>query len=200
MPRLRTADGQTWEVGRVLVCGGTDFQTLFPAVYAGSGIRVCKLQMMRTGPQPGGWRLGPHLAGGLTLCHYDAFADCPSTPRLRRRFEEELPAFVRHGIHVLASQNHLGEVVIGDSHEYDGAIEPFDKAEIDGLILDYLGRMVCLPDGRVAARWHGTYARHPTLPLFTAEPQPGVTVVSAPGGAGMTLSFGQADELWERWS
>jgi FAD dependent oxidoreductase TIGR03364 len=192
--RLTTSDGRAAEAGRIVVCAGADFQTLFPKVLAAAGLRRCKLQMMRTAAQPGGWRLGPHLAGGLTLCHYAAFAGCPSLPRLRQRFADEMPACVRFGIHVMASQNHLGEVVIGDSHEYDADISPFDKAEIDDLILAYLRQMVRLPDEVVAARWHGVYAKHPTLPLFAASPEPGVEVRVAPGGAGMTLAFGLAQE------
>ena len=85
MPRVRTAAGEVWHADRVFVCSGTDFETLFPEVFAASGLRRCKLQMMRTGPQPGGWRLGPHLAGGLTLCHYQAFEVCPSLPALKAR-------------------------------------------------------------------------------------------------------------------
>ena len=200
MPEVRAADGERWRVDRAIVCGGADFRTLFPEAFAGSGIRPCKLQMMRTPPQPGGWRLGPMLAGGLTLCHYSAFEACPSLPALRRRFAETMPEFVGQGIHVMAAQNALGEVVIGDSHEYDDAIEPFDKPAIDALILGYLGRMARLPDPSIAARWHGIYAKHPSKLIFTAEPQPGAKVVTAPGGAGMTLSFGFAEELWGEWS
>jgi FAD dependent oxidoreductase TIGR03364 len=200
MPEVRTGDGERWEVERAVVCGGADFRTLFPEVFEGSGIRLCKLQMMRTAAQPDGWRLGPMLAGGLTLCHYPTFQDCPSLAPLKRRFEETMPEFVRSGIHVMAAQNFPGEVVIGDSHEYDDAIEPFDKPRIDDLILGHLRGMVRLPDWTIAARWHGVYAKHPTRPLFTAEPRAGVKVVTAPGGAGMTLSFGFAEQLWEEWS
>ena len=200
MPEVRTADGERWEVERAVICGGADFRTLFPDVFEGSGIRLCKLQMMRTAPQPGGWKLGPMLAGGLTLCHYPTFQACSSLAALKRRFEETMPEFVRLGIHVMAAQNFLGEVVIGDSHEYDDAIEPFDKPAIDAMILGHLRGMVDLPDGTIAAKWHGIYAKHPTKPLFTAEPQPGVKVVTAPGGAGMTLSFGFAERLWESWA
>jgi FAD dependent oxidoreductase TIGR03364 len=197
MPRVRTAAGETWEVGRCFVCSGADFETLFPALWAASGMRRCKLQMMRTQPQPGGWRLGPHLAGGLTLCHYTGFAVCPSLPALRRRVEAGMPDYVRYGIHVMASQNHLGEVVIGDSHEYDDDIDVFEKPEIDELILTYLRRIARLPDPAVARRWSGIYAKHPDRAVFTAEPQPGCHVIGSPGGAGMTLSFGLAGEWWD---
>lgn len=200
LPRVRTADGRVWEVGQTVVCGGADLQSLFPETFAGSGIRLCKLQMMRTAPQPDGWRLGAMVAGGLTLCHYPTFRVCPSLERLRSRFDASMPEFVRQGIHVMASQNALGEVVIGDSHEYDDAIEPFDKPAIDELIVGHLRTLIRLPSWTLAARWHGIYAKHPTKPLFTAEPQPGARVVTALGGAGMTMSFGTAAELWNTWN
>ncbi len=199
LPHVRTTDGETWDVEQAIICGGADFKTLFPESFDGSGIRLCKLQMMRTGPQPGGWRLGPMIAGGLTLGHYTAFQVCPSLPALKQRFAATMPEFIRHGIHVMASQNALGEVVIGDSHEYDDAIEPFDKPAIDSLILGYLENMIMFPEPTIAARWHGIYAKHPDRLIFTAEPQPGVKIVTAPGGAGMTLSFGFAEELWKSW-
>lgn len=199
MPLLRTARGETWNASRVFVCGGADFETLFPDVYAASGLKKCKLQMMATGPQPGGWRLGPHLAGGLTLGHYKSFEICPSLPKLKARIAAEMPDYLRFGIHVMASQNDQGEVIIGDSHEYGLDITPFDRAEIDKLILTYLHKMLRLPDATIARRWHGIYAKHPELVQFTAEPQPGCIVAASPGGAGMTLSFGCASAWWNHF-
>ena len=197
MPRVRTAGGETWHADRAFVCSGTDFETLFPDVFTESGIRRCKLQMMRTGPQPGVWRLGPHLAGGLTLCHYKAFEVCDTLAAVKARVSATMPEYMKYGVHVMASQNDRGEVVIGDSHEYDADIGPFDKSEIDDLILSYLRGMLRLPDWRIAARWHGVYAKHPTKSFVTAEPQPGCVVAVAPGGAGMTMSFGLAADWWE---
>lgn len=197
MPRVRTASGETWRADRVFVCSGTDFETLFPDVFAASGIRRCKLQMMRTPPQPGGWRLGPHFAGGLTLCHYKAFEVCRTLPALKARIAATMPEYVRYGIHVLVAQNDRCEVVIGDSHEYDADISHIDKPEIDELILKRLRVIANLPDETIAARWHGIYAKHPTKSFVTSEPQPGCVIAVAPGGAGMTMSFGIADDWWE---
>src|SRR5262249_5680570 len=86
LPFVHTAK-ETWEVERVVVCSGDDFHALYPGVFASSGMIKCKLQMMRTGPQPNGWRLGAALAGGLTLRFYPSFRICSSLPRFQRRIE-----------------------------------------------------------------------------------------------------------------
>jgi len=197
MPGVRTAAGERFTAERVIVCGGADFESLFPEVWAASGVRRCKLQMMRTAPQPEGWRLGPHVAGGLTLAHYAGFVGCPSLPEVRRRLAEQYPFHVAAGIHVMASQNDRGEVILGDSHDYDNVESPFDSAAIDDAILRYARGMFDLPDWTITERWHGVYAKSDTHLCFTAEPQPGCTIVGSPGGAGMTLSFGLAAEWWE---
>lgn len=197
MPRVRTAAGDVWTADRVFVCAGADFETLFPREFAAAGPRRCKLQMMRTGPQPGGWRLGPHVAGGLTLAHYAAFAGCPSLPALKARLAADFPEHVAHGIHVMASQNAAGEVVVGDSHDYDDATTPFDGERVNDLILAYLGRILRLPDERIACRWNGVYAKPPAHPLVALEPQPRCHVLLSPGGAGMTLAFGWAEAWWD---
>jgi D-hydroxyproline dehydrogenase subunit beta len=191
-PTLRTSGGAV-TAENLYVCSGDDLQTLYPEAFAAWGLRRCKLQMLRTAPQRDGWRMGPMLAAGLTLRHYRAFEACPTLPSLRRRFAEESPDYDRYGIHVMASQNGLGELVLGDSHEYDDDIEPFDKDEIDRLVLDYLRGFLNAPEIDITARWHGIYIKHPTEPFRVARPEPGVTLVGGVGGAGMTLSFGVAE-------
>lgn len=196
--RVTTAEGDVWRADRTVVCSGDDFAALLPDVFAESGLVRCKLQMLRSVPQPGGFRIGPMLAGGLTLRHYAAFADCPSLPALRRRVAEETPEFDRWGIHVMASQNGSGEIVIGDSHVYgDDAIDPFDDDRIDTLVLDYLQGFLAVPELTIAARWHGVYAKHPDAAAFVARPADGVRVVTGLGGAGMSTSFGLADEVFD---
>lgn len=197
MPRVRTAAGETLLADTVVVCGGADVQTLFPELWSAADVRRYRLQMLRTAAQPAGWRLGPHVAGGLTLAHYASFAVCPSLAALKERFAAEMPEHVAAGIHVMAAQNEAGEVILGDSHDYDAPDSPFTSGRIDELIVDYARRMLRLPDWTIAQRWQGVTMKSPSAMQFRAEPQPGCHVMGSPGGAGMTLSFGIAEAWWQ---
>ncbi len=197
-PCVRTTNGE-WRVPRLVVCTGVDFRELAPAAFAECGLVPCKLQMMRSEAYGGKLRLGTLLAGGLTLRHYRSFANCPTLPSLAARLDAEFAEHHRFGIHVMAAQNAVGEIIIGDSHEYGDAIEPFDKPRIDELILEYLQTFVNLPELTITARWHGIYAKHPTDAFVKAEPVPGMLAVTGVGGAGMTLSFGLAEQMISQW-
>src|SRR5262249_52867515 len=117
---------------------------------------------------------------------------------LQARYQAEHADLIELGIHVMAAQNGLGEITIGDSHAYAHTHDPFDEHAINQKVLDYLSRFMQVPDARIAQTWHGIY---PKLldgsSESVAEPTPGVTLVNAIGGGGlgMTLSFGLAEEL-----
>ena len=192
-PVLHTGSGR-WQAETVIVCSGDDFETLYPQHYAASGLTRCKLQMMRTAPQPDGWQLGPSLAAGLTLRFYPAFQVCTTLPALSRRIAEETPEYDRWGIHALVSQTADGALTLGDSHEYSLAVDIFNKEEIDQIILRYTKQFLRAPDLTVAERWYGVYAKHPEKPLVVMQPEDGVRIVASPGGSGMTLSFGVAEQ------
>ena len=191
--RLETGT-ETWQADTVVVCSGEDFETLYSQHYAASGLTLCKLQMLRTAPQPAGWELGPSLASGLTLRHYASFGVCKTLPAFRRRVAETMPGYDRWGIHALVSQTVDGALTLGDSHEYGLAVDIFNKDEIDRLILDYTYSFLRAPRAEIAERWYGVYAKHPEKPLVTIIPEPGVRIVASPGGSGMTLSFGLGEQ------
>jgi len=197
LPVVETTAEQ-WHVDRAIVCSGDDFSTLYPQVFAGSGLTRCKLQMMQTAPQPDGWQLGPALAAGLTLRFYKSFRICSTLDRLRDRITREKPEYERWAIHVLVSQTADGAITLGDSHEYGASVDIFDKTEIDDLILTEARTFLQLPDWRIAQRWHGVYSLDPERPFFEAEPAAGVHIITAPGGSGMTLSFGLAERTANR--
>lgn len=193
---VHLADGARIRAERIIVCPGADQTALFPDLLAAAPLLACKLQMMRTPPQPGGWRIGPMLATGLTLRHYEAFRLCPSLAAVRDRYAADAPHFDRFGIHVMASQNANGEVVLGDSHEYGRPFAPGSSDEVDQHILDVVRQRFQLKDGSIAARWTGVYLKREDggtgLALEAAE---GVQVVTGMGGAGMTCSFGFAEQV-----
>jgi len=152
--------------------------------------------MLRTVPQPHDWELGPSLAFGPSFLHYPTFQICKSLGALKERIASELPEFIRSGIHIMASQTALGEITLGDSHEYGLAVNVFDRPIIDELILNYARQYMRLPDFTIAERWHGVYAKHPKLPYIRISPEPRVRVVIVTSGIGMTLSFGIAEETF----
>ena len=140
------------------------------------------------------FNLGPTLCAGLTLRHYAAFAKCPSLTKVDNRYDQELDAYKKHGVHVLLAQNNSGELIIGDSHHYSKTVEPFDREEVNRIILDYLNSFVDLGKLTITERWHGVYPKVQGNTNLVVEPEPGVTIVNGLGGAGMTLSFGLAEE------
>ncbi|RAJ83051.1 FAD dependent oxidoreductase TIGR03364 [Chitinophaga dinghuensis] len=195
MPFIETKE-EKWKVDQVYVCSGADFETLYPAEFAQAYITKCKLQMMRTVPQPGNWQLGPALCAGLTLLHYASFNSCISLDAVKQRVEKEMPEYMKWGIHLLISQNGAGELTIGDSHEYGPDFEPFDKTFINDLILKYMHTFLQAPEYTIQEQWHGIYPKLKNGKTdLVFSPEKDVTIVNGLGGAGMTLSFGLAEEI-----
>ncbi len=51
----------------------------------------------------------------------------------------------------------------------------------------------------ITERWNGTYAKSTAGENLIISPERNVKIVNALGGAGMTLSFGLAEELVNEW-
>jgi len=201
LPKIVTSR-ETWLVERVIVCSGADFQTLYPQVFKQHAITKCKLQMMKAVSGVKNFSIGPSLCAGLTLRHYQAFAACPSLKKVDERYDRQLKDFKTHGIHVLLSQNNYGELIIGDSHHYGETHEPFDRDDINQIIMDYLKTFINLDNFHITERWHGIYPKLSGELNLVVEPERNVTIVNGLGGAGMTLSFGLAEktirEIYDR--
>ena len=185
-----------WSADEIFVCSGQDFETLYPEQFAAAPLTKCKLQMLRLEAQPDDWKIGPSLCGGLSLIHYHGFKAAASLPKLKARYEEEYSEYLKWGIHVMASQNGLGEITIGDSHEYALTFDPFDREFINTMILDYLGTFAQFKSPKVSQTWHGIYPKMKNgATEIVLKPENGVTIINGLGGNGMTLSFGLCDEV-----
>lgn len=183
----------------IFICNGADFETLYPAIFKKYFIK-CKLQMMRLVEQPAKWRMGPSICGGLSLAHYKSFEIAPSLSLLKERLYEKYPDYFDYGIHVMVSQNHLGQLTIGDSHEYGDSIEPFDKSIVNELVLNYLKDLVNFRDWSVIQTWNGEYAKLSNGGTeFFYEAEPNVWIMNGFGGAGMTLALGTVEECCQQF-
>lgn len=178
-----------------ILCGGDEFDALFPDVFRASGVGRCRLQMLRTPPQPDGWKLAPFLLGGLSLPRYNIFANCPSLPALKTYQQEHQQSHLQHGIHMIACQESDGSITIGDSHAYGTGRDDLRSEEIDQLLLGELSEVLNLPVPRVANRWLGHYAYLPSGENLVLPAAEGVTAVTVTNGQGMTHGFALAERV-----
>lgn len=185
-----------WQADELFVCSGADFETLYPEIFLETAITKCKLQMMRLEAQPDSWRIGPSLCGGLSMIHYTGFQIAASLPALKQRYQIEFAEYLKWGIHVMVSQNGNGELTIGDSHEYGLVHDPFDKAFINQMIIDYLKTFASFKSWKLVQSWNGIYPKMlDGRTELILNPEEGVTIINALGGNGMTLSFGLCEQL-----
>ena len=185
-----------WEADEIFICSGAEFETLYPEIFIRQDITKCKLQMLRINSQPDGWRIGPALCGSLSMIHYPGFHATPSLSSLRKRYEEEYAEYLKWGIHVMAAQNHTGEITIGDSHEYGLVHDPFDKDFINQMIIKYLKTFTDFKDNSIVQTWNGIYPKMKNGETeLILQPAAGITIINGLGGNGMTLSFGLCEQV-----
>ena len=197
-PLVETSRG-SFTAERVLVCSGADFETLFPEVFRESGISRCKLQMMKTSPQPKGWKLGAMVTDSLAFRSYPAFRNCESSSPMQERILREHEDLDRLGVTVFAAQNKNGEIIAGDSHHYARNPPLEDDPGIDEKISEYLGAMLTLPRPEISTRWSAVYPGHPHRSELVEDATDSARVALVCGGNGMTTAFGLAQEVIEDW-
>jgi glycine/D-amino acid oxidase-like deaminating enzyme len=113
------------------------------------------------------------------------------------RYHQQSEDFKKYGINVLLAHNEAGELIIGDSHHYSKIVEPFDSEHVNDVIINYLNSFTNLGNIKITERWHGIYPKLQGNISLVIEPEPNVTIINGLGGAGMSLSFGLAEEVIE---
>ena len=222
LPALRgylAGDGYEWRPGRevtevarnavrdhlgawhrgdlVVLCPGAAHTGAAGRYLAGGALRRVRLQMMQTGPLAE--RVTTALADGDSLRYYPAY-DLPG----RAQLGPQPAVAARARAQLLLVQRADGGLTIGDTHEY---AEPF-AFDLDEDAYDHLrARAEALlgrPIPRVRRRWAGVYSEvAPGNPAMAAHAlyhrsaaEPGVILVTGPGGRGMTCSPAIAEETF----
>ena len=107
--------------------------------------------MLRTASP--GFALPGTVMSDLSLVRYAGFADLPEAGALRRRLEAEQREYLRHGIHLIIAQGSDGSLVVGDSHHYGTAVEPFADEGVHGLLFDEYRAVTGHAPPAVRERW-----------------------------------------------
>jgi D-hydroxyproline dehydrogenase subunit beta len=188
--RVETSVG-IFRAPRIIVCPGTDLVSLFPDVARRRGVTLCKLHMMRIADP--GWRLPAAVMSDLGLVRYLGYAGCPSLPALRARLEREQAAVLADGIHLIAVQGADGSLVVGDSHHYSDAPDPFQPRDVDDRIVDELRAVLDVDAPEVVERWVGVYPSGPDV-AFREAPADGVRLVLVTSGTGASTAFAIGEE------
>ena len=159
-----------------------------------SPVRRVRLQMMQT--EPLAERITTALADGDSLRYYPAY-DLPG----REQLPPQAVAAARARAQLLLVQRADGGLTVGDTHEY---AEPF-AFDLDEDAYEHLrGRVETLLGASippVRRRWAGVYSEvNPAVAghalYHRAEVEPGVILVTGPGGRGMTCSPAIAEETF----
>lgn len=189
-----TANGTTYSAETAIVCSGTDFQSLYPDLYAGSDLELVKLQMLRLKPQPQ-IKLPGNILTGLSIRRYESFSECPSWPSIKAA-ESENSFWKKWGVHLLFKQEPDGSIIVGDSHEYASVKNRdsigFDlREDINGYFIDEGKKILDLAHWNVDSAWAGMYCqtKHESG-ILQKTIDDRIHIVTGIGGKGMTSSPG----------
>jgi FAD dependent oxidoreductase TIGR03364 len=193
-PEIETTRGPV-HAEAVIVCPGTDFLTLFPERIAAYGVTTCKLHMLRVDPASAAPALNSAVMSDLGLVRYLGYADLPEAAALKQRLQAEQASALEHGVHLIAVRSQDGSLVVGDSHHYGDAADPFAPAFVDDIIMDEFDAVLDLKARRILERWVGYYASAPDRLMFCDAPRDDVRIVVVTSGTGASTSFGIAEEV-----
>ena len=191
--RLHTSIGEV-RAERIIVCPGDDLTGLFADRIRARNISRCQLQMLRLADP--GFRLPGAVMSDLSLIRYLGYADLPEAAALKTRLEAIHAEQLANGVHLIVVQSADGSLVVGDSHHYGDAPEPFTSEAVDQLILDEYHAVLGAPPP-VIERWSGTYATSPDQLFLIDHPLPDVRLVVVTCGAGASTSFGIAERTFQ---
>jgi FAD dependent oxidoreductase TIGR03364 len=194
IPRLQTSNGPVHATA-VTVCPGDDLATLFPERMAAHALGRCKLQMLRL--ESPGFKMPGTVMSDLSLLRYGGFACMPEAPALRQRLQAQQGEYLHHGIHLIVAQALDGTLVVGDSHHYDTADQPFSDAGVDALILEEYRSATGRAAPAVRERWLGTYAVAASQAVLIDSPATAVRLVVVTSGIGASTGFAIGEEVIE---
>jgi FAD dependent oxidoreductase TIGR03364 len=174
--------GTRWEGDLAVLATGAAYDHLPGAQALATRLRRVRLQMLQTAPFA--TMLTTSLADSDSLRYYPAYESAPL-----EQLGEQTPVAAAHNLQLLLVQRPDGGLTIGDTHDYG---EPFDFALREDPTDELLQRACRILGAElppVQRRWEGIYAQCVDGDVCLREEiEPGVFMVTGPGGRGMTCA------------
>ena len=181
------------DAGTVIVAVNHDIDQLFPEVAERAGIRRCGLDMLRVRAalrRP----LAMPLLTGWSMLRYPAFSALPAAAALAERLHREHPELAALDLNQMYTQLPDGSLIVGDTHYRGTAVTPFQSEVAFETLLALAAELFQVPRPAVLERWQGVYASGPQ-DFLLEQPEPGVHLVAATAGIGMTTGLGLAEHV-----
>ncbi|MEJ5147842.1 MULTISPECIES: TIGR03364 family FAD-dependent oxidoreductase [Sphingobacterium] len=194
--KVTTSDMQLFDADKVIICNGYEFKILYRSLFDDSGLKISKLQMMRTKPMKD-LHLPGNILTGLTTRRYESFEEyCPSFHQIK--VPEHYKELREQGIHILFKQAIDGSIIVGDSHEYAQGNQLDElgfaiNSKINDLMLNEANRIITMDQSMIASSWAGFYAQHDN-DILEVDVSERIHVRTGIGGKGMTASAGYAEK------
>ncbi|MDJ0350325.1 TIGR03364 family FAD-dependent oxidoreductase [Cryobacterium sp. PH29-G1] len=190
--RVMTTRGNI-DTATVIVAVNHDIDQLYPEVAERDGIRRCALDMLRVDAGLDAPLPAPVLTG-WSLLRYGAFASLASATGLAERLRREHPVLAELDLNQMYTQLPDGSLIVGDTHYRGASVSPFQNEHAFDELLRLTGELFGVPRPRVLERWQGLYASGRSDFLID-QPEPGVYLVAATTGIGMTTGLGLAEHV-----
>ncbi|NBC04983.1 MAG: hypothetical protein GVY20_14965 [Bacteroidetes bacterium] len=185
---VTTLEGNNYEANRVLPCSGIDFQMLYHQHFLQSGLKICKLQILRSEPFS---RIPANILSGLSIHLYPLFKKAQSLQKFLQSVRGDI--YQKFGVHLLIKQTDNGSLIIGDSHQYyslDYSIYYENSSKINNLILSYLQKMFSFKNLKISQTWNGHYIINPGKEIYNEEILEREHVITGIGGKGISTGPG----------
>lgn len=193
--RVHTSRGVV-EAGTIVVAVGHDVDQLLPDLAESVGIVRCSLDMMRVRALI---TLDAPLLTGWSLVRYGRFAALPEAATVRTRLHAERPDLAALDLNQMYTQLPDGSLIVGDTHARAVSVSPFQPEGAAELLLAEAQSLFGIAEPTVIERWQGVYASGPNE-FLRVEVEPGILVLAATTGIGMTTGLGLAEHsLAERF-
>lgn len=189
-----TTDGRTFGAQKLVLCCGSEFQTLYPDLFRASELELVKLQMLRLRSQPQVSVQGNVLTG-RSIRRYESFSQCPSWTAIKSK-ESKTDFASEWGVHILFKQEADGGIILGDSHEYAKVVESgslgFElRTDINEFFVSEGRKIFNLLSWEIESSWYGIYSQTKNPEgIFVETVGESIHIATGIGGKGMTSSAG----------